>query len=595
MSSQDIQAHQTRLTPTGCQRRATLRMRRVVFSALNIGTYTLLLLALARILGVSGWSWVDCVLFFCFALALPWTVLGFWNALIGFLILKLSKNPLTVVAPFAVVNNPQEPLRIRTAIVMTLRNENPSRAFERLRVVKHSLDATGFGHQYDYFILSDTHDPIIAASEEGLFKRWQEILEDPSQVTYRCRTENEGYKAGNIRDFCVRWGDDYELMLPLDADSLMTGEAIVRLTRIMQAHPSLGILQSLVVGMPSSSAFARLFQFGMRHGMRPYTIGSAWWQGDCGPYWGHNALLRIQPFREHCDLPIIRGEGVLSGHILSHDQVEAAMMRAAGYEVRVLPEEIGSFEENPPTLLEFTRRDVRWCQGNLQYLRLRKLKNITFVSRFQLVWAILMFLGVPSWTLIIALLPFKIIDGEPFKAFPTSDAIALYIIFIVMSLTPKIVGFCDILLSKGGVKRYGGYSLFIRGIVSEIIFSFLIGAVTTFRVFTFMIGLLFGYSVVWNGQQRDAYGIEWLLAIRQTGLAFLFGLCVSLALLWLSPIVLMWLSPLLFGYLVAFPLVVFTASPAMGNMFVKKRLCAIPEEFAPPQELVWLETLQRGE
>ncbi len=87
----------------------------------------------------------------------------------------------------------------------------------------------------------------------------------------------------------------------------MAPSDILRLVRIMQANPCLGILQSLVVGLPTASPFARAFQFGMRLGMRSYTLGSAWWQGECGPYWGHNALLRVAPFREHCVLPRIAG------------------------------------------------------------------------------------------------------------------------------------------------------------------------------------------------------------------------------------------------------------------------------------------------
>ncbi len=173
---------------------------------------------------------------------------------------------------------------------------------------------------------------------------------------------------------------------------------------MMQAHPQIGILQSLVVGMPSSSAFARIFQFGMRHGMRTYTMGQAWWIGDCGPFWGHNALVRIQPFREHCELPDAAGQAAARRPCaVSHDQVEATLMRRAGYEVRVLPDENGSWEENPPTMLDFAKRDVRWCQGNMQYVKLLGLPGLKPMSRFQLVWAILMFLGIPAWTLMIAL------------------------------------------------------------------------------------------------------------------------------------------------------------------------------------------------
>src|SRR5205807_10055383 len=163
-----------------------------------------------------------------------------------------------------------------------------------------------------------------------------------------------------------RWGRDHELAITLDADSFMPAAAMLRLVRVMQACPEIGILQGLVVGLPSTGAFARIFQFGMRLGMRSYTIGSAWWQGDCGPYWGHNAIVRLAPFMAHCDLPVLQ-EGAVKGHVLSHDQIEAVLMRKAGYEVRVLAEEGSSFEQNPPTLVEFIRRDLLWCQGNMQY------------------------------------------------------------------------------------------------------------------------------------------------------------------------------------------------------------------------------------
>ena len=219
----------------------------------------------------------------------------------------------------------------------------------------------------------------------------------------------------------------------------------------MQAHPKIGILQSLVVGMPSSSAFARIFQFGMRHGMRSYTMGQAWWVGDCGPFWGHNALVRIKPFHEQCGLPILSGKPPLGGHVLSHDQVEATLMRRAGYEVRVLPEERGSWEENPPTMLEFAQRDVRWCQGNMQYIKLLNLPGLYPMSRFQLVWAILMFIGIPAWTLMIALLPVAAWQAQSMADFPVNLAIGLYITFFTMYLMPKIAGLIDAMLTRGGV------------------------------------------------------------------------------------------------------------------------------------------------
>ncbi len=229
------------------------------------------------------------------------------------------------VAPYATAGDEKVPLRIKTAIFMTLRNEDPERAIARLRTVKASVDATGEGAAFGYFVLSDTNNPDVAVAEEQAVAAWKAADPDRERIIYRRRTDNTGYKAGNVRDFCARWGGDYALMLPLDADSLMAGDQIVRLVRMMQAYPKIGILQSLVVGMPSSSAFARIFQFGMRHGMRSYTMGQAWWVGDCGPFWGHNALVRIKPFHEECHLPILPGKPPLGGHVLSHDQVEATL------------------------------------------------------------------------------------------------------------------------------------------------------------------------------------------------------------------------------------------------------------------------------
>ncbi len=375
-------------SPAGLQANATLNGRRLAVLSVNLVTWGLLLASFASLLSVGGWTWVDRILFVCFVFGTPWSVLGFWNAMIGLWLLAGGKARLADVAPFLAAADGKEPLAIRTAVLMTLRNEDPSRAILRLKTVKASLDATGEGQAFSYFILSDTSRDDVAADEQAIIAAWRAADPDGARIVYRRRTDNAGFKAGNVRDFCMRWGQDFELMLPLDADSLMTGAAIVRLVRIMQTHPRIGILQSLVVGTPSSSAFARIFQFGMRHGMRAYTMGQAWWVGDCGPYWGHNALVRIAPFVEHCDLPVLPGRPPLGGHVLSHDQVEATLMRRAGFEVRVMPVEDGSYEDNPPDALVFIGRDVRWCQGNMQYLKLLNLPGLLPISRFQLVWAI---------------------------------------------------------------------------------------------------------------------------------------------------------------------------------------------------------------
>ncbi len=261
-------------------------------------------------------------------------------------------------------------------------------------------------------------------------------------------------------------------MVTLDADSYMTASAVLRMVGIVQANPKLGILQGLVVGMPSTSAFARIFQFGMRLGMRSWTIGSAWWQADCGLYWGHNAVIRVAPFKQHCAIPVLPGNGLLRGHVLSHDQIEAALMRRAGYDVRVLPEEDLGWEENPPTLIEFIRRDQRWCQGTLQYVFFAGIPGLEVVSRFQLLFAMLMFLGSPAWiglllvsTLVLAAAP------SPGAVVDADYGVALLATILVMWFAPKIATIVDVLSRPILRHRFGGTFRFLGSIAIETTFS----------------------------------------------------------------------------------------------------------------------------
>lgn len=556
-------------------------------AALNVVSYAALLCGVARVLGAGGWTVVDAVLMVAFAIGSPWTVLGFWNAVIGLWLLHGVKDPVARVAPFAAAGRSVAPLDIDTAVLMTLRNEDPTRAIARLRIVKDSIDATGHGGRFSYFVLSDTDHADITATEEAAVAAWQAVVSeaDRGRITYRRRQENTGFKAGNLRDFCARWGQQFELMVPLDADSVMTGAAVVEMVRMAEAHPRLGIIQSLVVGLPATSAFARIFQFGMRHGMRSYTMGQAWWTGDCGPFWGHNAVVRIRPFMDQCELPMLPGKPPLGGPVLSHDQVEAALMRRAGYEVRVLPYEFGSYEENPPTLLDYLVRDTRWCQGNMQYIKLLDLPGLYSMSRFQLTWAVAMFIGLPAWTLMIALLPAAAWQARDVADFPAGLAASLYVGFFAMYLMPKLAGLVDVVLTRGGVARYGGGMRFALSAIIEIAFSFLQGASSTIRTTIFMIGLLFGKRVVWSGQARDAYGLRWTAALTALWPQTLFGIVVCGALLLVSPTVLWWSLPLTAGYLLAIPFAVLTANPRFGRWLERMRLCAIPEDTAPPVEV----------
>ena len=580
------QFDQSLMTPAGLQANAELARRRRIVVVLNVATWILLMSLAATVLGSGGWTVVGWVLFLAFAVGTPWTVLGFWNAAIGLWLLHGGRDTLAEVAPFARAGDENVPLSVKTAIVMTLRNEDPARAILRLRTVKASVDATGEGAAFSYFLLSDTSDLDVAAAEIAAVEAWRSADLDRQRIVYRRRETNTGFKAGNVREFCETHGRGFELMLPLDADSVMSGTAILKLVRMMQRYPKLGIVQSLVVGMPSQSAFARIFQFGMRHGMRSYTLGQAWWTADCGAFWGHNAVVRIAPFRDDCQLPLIPGGPPFGGHVLSHDQVEAALMRRAGFEVRVLPFEGGSWEENPPTMLDFLTRDGRWCQGNLQYVRLLGLPGLLPMSRFQLVWAILMFAGLPAWTVMIALLPLAAWHFQSVAEFPVTLAKGLYVAFLLMYLAPKMTGLIDAVLTKGEVARFGGPARFALSAAVELVFSFLQGAVSTIRTTIFMAGLLIlGRSVDWGGQSRDACGISWRTAIDQLWPQTLLGGLICGALWVISPVTLLWSLPLTAGYLLAVPFCVLTAGPRVGVWMKRTGLAGIPEDFEMPAEL----------
>jgi membrane glycosyltransferase len=354
----------------------------------------------------------------------------------------------------------------------------------------------------------------------------------------------------------------------------------------MQTNPRLGILQGLVVGLPSTSAFARIFQFGMRLGMRSYTIGSAWWQGDCGPYWGHNAALRLKPFIEHCALPILSTDGTQDRHILSHDQIEAALMRAGGYEVRVLPEENLGWEENPPTLIEFIRRDLRWCQGNMQYWRFLVRPGLTPVSRYQLGLAILMFIGSPAWMAILVSTVLLFFFTDPSVGFMRADAgIALFVWVLLMWFAPKIATAVDVLLRPDLRRGFGGTALFVANYWIELVYSILLVPVLWFGHTIFLIGLPLGREIGWIGQTRDDHTVPLSLAFRTLWPHTLLGVAALAALAATRPAAIPYEAFLAAGLALSIPFAMVTAWPRVGAFCVRFGIGRLPEETAPPAAL----------
>ena len=498
--------------------------RRLLFAVLFVSTMAGALALAASALRPGGFGIVDLALLALFAVTLPWMVAGFWNAVIGLLIVRFSADPVAAVMPMVTQIRGDELATTSTAILLCIRNELPDRTIRNLEPMLAGLDAAGYGGCFTLYVLSDTDDAGIASTEERCFAeltvRWRGRIE----IIYRRRAVNTGYKAGNIRDFCECWGRNHGFAVTLDADSFMPADAVLRLVRIMEANPRLGILQGLIVGLPSASAFARIFQFGMRLGMRSYTIGSAWWQADCGPYWGHNAILRLEPFIAHCALPVLSKDGAEDRHILSHDQIEAVLMRSAGYDVRVLPREDLGWEENPPTLIEFTRRDLRWCQGNMQYWRFLSRPRLLPVSRYQLALAIVMFIGSPAWIGLLALGTLAVaFSDSPASVIQADAGFALFTCMLVMWFAPKLASAIEVLLDPGRRRGFGGAGLFVVNLFVETIFSVLLCPILWCGHTIFLIGLLFGREIGWIGQTRDGHAVPFNLALRNFWPHTLFG------------------------------------------------------------------------
>jgi len=560
--------------------------RRLLFAGLvaatTLGVLTLAVLALAP----GGYGVVDLALIVLYAIALPWLVIGSSISTIGFCVMRFARDPLVTIFPAAARVQGTEPITARTAILVCIRNEGPQRVIRNLTPLMTGLAAASVGERFHVYVLSDTGDADHAAAEEAQLAAFATEWRDRIAVTYRRRPVNTGFKAGNIADFCRRWGADHDFALTLDADSFMTAEAVLRLVRIMQSDDRLGIVQSLVVGLPSTSAFARLFQFGMRLGMRSYTIGSAWWQADCGPYWGHNALVRLSAFIAHCELPALPADGMLGGQILSHDQIEAVLMRRAGYEVRVLPLEHQSWEENPATLLEFIRRDLRWCQGNMQYWHLLGLPGIRPVSRYQLIFAILMFAGSPAWIALLVLGTLAAAAAATPADFIRADfGIAAFVATMIMWLSPKLATFIDVLTRAKERFAFGGTWRFLASAAAETVFSLLLAPIMWFGHTLFLARLPFHRKVAWTAQIRDDHAVPLGLAVRALWIYTAVGVGAIVVLALTHPSAIPYALPLAAGLALSIPLAVLTASRPFSAGLMRLGIGRLPEETAAPVAL----------
>lgn len=506
-------------------------------------------------------------------LLLPWVSLAAGQAMLGGAILLLARDPPGFVLPAARASAPAAAAHGRTAIAMCLRNEEMAAP---LAAMAQLLDELPRG-DFDLWFLSDTREPAFLDREEAALRSFRSARADADRIFVRRRSSGDGFKAGNVMAFLDSEGGAYESVVILDADSEMTGHAVLRLIRILQADPRIALVQQLIVGRPVAQPFPRLFQFGMRAGMRAWATGQGWWQGPQGPFWGHNAAFRTAPFRRHARLAAL-ADGTA---ILSHDQLEAIALHEAGWGVWCLPDERGSIEGNPPALPEFLRRDERWAEGNMQYLALLRRPGLSPMGRWQLVQAILLFLCAPLWAIAFALAVLAAATGG-FDATPAGTLALAMGGWWLAAHAPKLAGYTQVLLQGREAARYGGRLRFAAGALAELLFTTLLSPVSVVNKTGFLLRLALGAKGGWAPQNRADRGVSPGDALRLLWPQALAGLAVAAVLAVAAPWALAFALPWgLAGLLLAVPFCVLTASAGWGRWLRRHGIAATPEEITP--------------
>lgn len=499
------------------------------------------------------------------------------------------------------------PLGKRHAVVMPVYNEDSTRTCARIEAIYRSIEATGHLESFDFFILSDTRDLHLWVMEETAWTNLCRKLGGFGRIYYRRRRTNENRKAGNIGDFVRTWGGGYEAMLVLDADSLMDGADIVKMARVMEAYPRLGILQTPPKLIRGSSVFTRLQQFAMRLYGPVFIRGLNFWQLGGGSYWGHNALIRLKPFSEFCELPALPGREPFGGRILSHDFVEAALMVAEGWEVWLAWDIEGTYEEAPPTLVDHLIRDRRWCQGNLQHLWLIFARKLPFSVRMHLFMGIMAYLGSPLWFLFLllgtwvawdrstselSLLPFESHVERLFGFNGTEQSIILTCFIFTLLFLPKILSMLRALFVPQIRKSFGGVIRIITGVTMESLISILLAPCIMAAHTLMVISILLGRAVGWGNQNRETDGTTWGDAIRFHAFPTILGIVWSFIAINISMTFTAWISPILLGLLLSAPVSVWTSRMRYGIRLAKHGILSIPEETNPPAVMVLAQNAQ---
>lgn len=514
-----------------------------------------------------------------FVLTFSWIALSFWSAVCGFILCRCRRDPITLQRLEHLATDDTQGIgNTRTALIMPIYQEPPEPTLAGLEASCRSLlahteplqdDKTP---QVDVFILSDTQCPDAAANETRHVAALQQRLGGKIRITYRRRDTNHGRKAGNIGDFCRRWGHRYDYFVVLDADSVMGGATLIRLIEKIHTQPAVGLIQSVPIPVGQVTLFGRMVQFAAALYSPMLAAGQSFWQGDSANYWGHNAIIRTRAFMASSGLPSLPGRPPLGGELLSHDFVEAALLRRDGWQVLLdttttcpfRPAEIAdSYESMPSNLVDFAKRDRRWLQGNLQHLRLLTGAGLHSLSRCHLFCGAFAYLSSPLWLLLLISASIMIGVSAALNGAPNlhSQPLALGLLGVTlgMLLAPKLLGL--MLALRDTPADYGGRWRLIISSGLEIVFAAMIAPLMMAWHTLFIGGVLTGRAVEWNAQPRGERSLSWQEAWQPTGWITLTGTAWLVALVVLSPSATLWLIPAWLGLLGSTLLVKVSSHP----------------------------------
>ncbi len=534
-----------------------------------------------------------------FVINFSWIALAFTSAVLGFAKLALMSRGDA---------RPRGAVRSRTAIVMPVYNELTSRTFAAVEAIRRSVEETGQGSAFDYFILSDSTSPDAWIAEERAFFALREKIGPESRVYYRHREKNHHRKAGNIANFVTRWGGAYAHMIVLDADSLMTGECILALTDAMEADPSAGIIQTLPLLVNRNTLLARLQQFAARVAGPVIATGLDAWSGRDGNYWGHNAIIRTRAFAAQCGLPDLPGQPPFGGHVLSHDFVEAALIRRAGWSVYMIPNLAGSYEESPPSLIDLSVRDRRWCQGNLQHSRVIGARGLRLATRQHFATGMMAYLASPFWLLQLVVGLALVLqttyirpeyfsrDLRLFPAWPRFDperALWLFALTMGILLAPKVFGVTLMLADREKRRACGGAIRLFISFVIEIVLSALIAPILMLVQSGSVFQIIVGGDTGWNPQRRDDGSIPLRDIVRRHRWHTVLGLVAGISAFLIATSLFLWMSPTILGLVLAIPLSWLSGSLATGLTLKRLGLLLTPDEMRPPPIVADSNALQK--